>query len=264
MESKTIVIKPVSKAKFSGLSAYSKSRYSITGAQLGSDGLYKTGLTTEEEKEFAEQLGLPVGTLSKHNEAFWSSVLRLGLPQDKPYTLHINSPMDEIKYRVLINRSDIASNEMELIKNPNAMFYIEDKESKAKVEEVAMNYLFEATEIFMNMTAEDRRGYLRLYNRKGVEDVSDSVVKTDLFKYINKDPKQFLEYNRNPDIDIRIKIEDMLDKGLLKKKGSFYHYQDEVIGNSLDACVSFFKDLRNQSIKLAAEHDLRVAKKKGK
>jgi hypothetical protein len=261
---KEVIIKPVIKAKFSGISAHSKTGTSIDGAQLGKGGLYKNGLTLEEEKEYCEKLGLPTGTLSKSNASFWSTVLKLRLPNDKPYYLYLNTPLDEVKYKVLLARTDVAKNELELAKNPNAMFYIEDKESKAKIEEIAMNYLFEATEIFMNMTSEDRRGYIKLYNRRGAEDVSDTVIKSELFKNINKDPKKFIDYFKNPDIEVRIRIEDMLENGLLKKKGNFYHYQEEVIGNSVDACVAFFKDVKNQSLKLASEQDLRMAKKKGK
>lgn len=263
MENKEIIIKPVVKAKFSGLSAIPKSVTSIQGAQMGPSGTYRTGLTKDEEKEYTEKLGLKQGELNSSNEAFWGEILKLRLPNDKPFHFHINTPLDEIKYKVLISRSDIAANEIELSKKPKALFYVEDKEAKAKVEEVEMNYLYEATEIFMNMTAEERKGYIKLYNRRGADNVSDTVIKTQLFKEINKDPKRFTEYTKNPDISVRIEIEDMLENGLLKKKGNYYNYQDEVIGNSIDACVAFFKDVRNQSIKIAAIQELRI-KKKGK
>jgi len=263
MKVKEVIIKPVSKAKFSGISGHSRTVTVLEGAQLGQDGLYRTGLTPEEEKEFAEKLGLPVNTLSRTNGLFWGSVLKLRLPNDKPFRLNVSSPLDEIKYKVLLNRSDVANNQLELAKNPQAQFFIEDKESQAQVEEIAMNYLFEATELFMNMTAEIRKGYIKLYNRKGADDVSDTVIKSELFKQVNKDPKKFIDYCKNPDIDIRIKIEDMLENGLLRKKSNYYHFQEEVIGNSIEACIAFFKDVRNQSINLAAEQDLRV-KKKGK
>ena len=52
---KTVVIKPATKIKFSGISSYTNTRTTIEGAQIGKGGSYKTGLTSKEEEEFCEK-----------------------------------------------------------------------------------------------------------------------------------------------------------------------------------------------------------------
>lgn len=263
MEVQEIVIKPVVKAKFSGLSSYSGAKMMIEGAQMDKTG-YKTGLTREEQAHYEEVLNKPKGFLNPDFEnKFWATVLNLNLPLDKPYILRVNSPMDEIRLKVIKERKDIANNELELAKNPTALFYIEDKEAKAKIEEQAIDVLMVANEKFNDLTTDEKKGYLKLYGKKGVDQTSDRVVKTELYREINKDPKKFISFTENPDITLRIQIEEMLEQGILIKKGNFYNFEQEVIGNSIDAVVAFFKDVKNQSVKLAA---LQVTKntKKGK
>ncbi len=251
METREIVIKPVVKPKFSGLSSYSRAHYVIEGAQLGKTG-YKTGLTEEEQKHYEKVLRKPEGFLNSDNKDFWSTMLGLNLPLDKTFYFTVSSPMDELKLKIILQRTDIANNELELSKNPSALFYIEDKEAKAKVEELAIDSLMEANEAFNDLTIDEKKGYLKLYGKKGVDQLSDRIIKTELYKEVNKDPKKFMSLTKNPDIALRIQIEEMLETGVLIKKGSFYNFEQEVIGNSIDAVVSFFKDVKNQSVKLAA------------
>ena len=188
---KQVIIKPVVKSKFSGISALTKSWTTIEGAQLDRSGSYKTGLTSDEERKYEELLNVPKGTLNRKSE-FWGTVLGLRLPNDKPYYFNIITPLDEVKLKVMEKHSDIAMNEMELATKPHARFYIEDKEAKAKIEEVALDYMFEATKLFMDTTSEEKKGYLKLYGKRGVEQLSDTIIKTELYKELTSNPKKLV------------------------------------------------------------------------
>jgi hypothetical protein len=262
MTTKEVIIKPVVKPKFSGISSYSRAHYAIEGAQLGKSG-YKTGITEEEQKYFEKALRKPEGFLNPDNKEFWATMLGMNLPLDKPFFFSVTTPLDELKLKVILQRSDIANNELELQRNPSAVFFIEDKEAKAKVEELAIDILMVANEAFNELTIDEKKGYLKLYGKKGVEDLSDRIIKTELYKEVNKDPKKFIDFTKNPDIALRIQIEEMLEQGTLTKKGSFYNFEQEVIGNSIDAVVAFFKDVKNQSVKIAAIQVTKQNKKKG-
>ena len=71
-----------------------------------------------------------------------------------------------------------------------------------------------------------------------------------------------MSFYENPDIKLRIDAQDMLEQGVLQKKGNYYHFNDEVIGASMDAVISFFKDVANQSIAIAAREETKKKKKK--
>lgn len=259
-----VVIKPVVKQKFSGVSAYPRAHYVIEGAQLGKAG-YKTGLTQDEEREFEKALGLTEGTLNKNyvegKKSFWSDFMNLNLPLDKPFYFNVTTVLDELKLKVILQRTDIANNELELSRNPNAIFFIEDKEAKAKIEELSIDLAMTANEAFNELTIDEKKGYLKLYGKKGVETLSDRMIKTELYKEVNKDPKKFIAFTKNPDIELMIQIQDMLETGVLVKKNNYYNFENEVIGNSIDSVIAFFKDVKNQSVKIAANQTAKNKKK---
>lgn len=264
IESKKVVIKSIPRVKFSGVSNYSGTGIAIEGAQLEmKSGSYKTGLTKEQEIQYCEELGLPKGTLSKNNAEYWGSLLNLRLPTDKPYIFSVETLLDQIKLNVLMQRSNIAINETDIKNKPFCEFYIDDKEAKAKVEEVIINYKMDALDAMRSLTLEEKKGYLKLYGKRGLDTVSESFVNTNLFKEVDSDPKKFLDFYNNPDIKLRIEIEDMIEAGTLIKKGNYYTFQNETIGNSVESVIAYFKDLRNQSVKLAAMSSTK-AKKEGK
>ena len=229
-EIKELVIVPTKKVKFSGTYAYDGAYYTIEGAQLTKDGIYSTGLTTKEERELEEALSMKKGELSKSNSSFWGHCLELRLSKRKPTTLvfDFSNPIEYIKYKVLTNRNDIASNEAEMLKFPKAEFFIDDKEAKAQIEEKKIDLEFELMDKFNELSMSEKRGYLKLYGRTGVNDVSDKIVKTELWKEAQKDPKKFIAFTTDKDIQIRIDIQDMLETGVIFKKNNFYNFGQEV------------------------------------
>lgn len=257
---KEYIVKPIVKAKFSGISALSKSRTVFTGAEMDKNGAYKTGLTPVEERAFEEELGLPKNHLSKKNESFWGH-LEFRLNNDKPTTFLVESTMDEIRWRALINKSKIALNELEIAKNPMALFYVEDKEAKAKVVEKKADSKLEALEIFTDMTSDERRGLLKLYGIRGAEAISDRQIKATLFEKIESDVDKFLEYSKDKNLKTRIMVEDLLEKGLLSKKANYYVYEGESLGSSIESVVTFFNDPKNQSVKIAMTQEAKAKNK---
>ena len=253
IKEKVVLIKPVKRPRFSGQSHYPNTGISFEGAQMSKDGTYKTGLTRQQEEEYCDILGLPKGTLSKNNDKYWGSMLNLRLPSDKPYRFPVNTLLDQIKLNVLLLNNRIAKNETEVTSMTD--FYVDDLDAKAEVEEKTINLQMEAIDKLRDLTLKDKKGYLRLFGKKGVETLSESVINTALFKEANANPEKFISLYDNPDIKLRMKIEEMIETQVIKKKGNYYEFENEVLGTSIDSVVAFFKDVKNQSLKLAAQQE---------
>ena len=256
---RTVMIKAVERAGFHGKTAHMGTGTAFEGAQLGKQG-YKTGLTIKQEEEYCKELGLPVGTLSKHNRDFWARALNIRIDHNKPYPFIVGGLLDEIKLGALLENNRVVKNELELKKNPRAEFYIVDKEAKAIVEEAAIDTKMSALNKLGELSATEQRGFLKLYGVRGLSDVSEAFVKTSLFKEVDKDPKRFMTLVNNPDIKLRIDIHEMLEEGKLQKKGNYYHFNDEMIGSSMDLVVAYFKDISNQSILIAVKAETKAKK----
>ncbi len=260
MDNTQIIIRPISRPQFSGIASHAGTTEVFQGAQLDfNTGSYRTGLTAEEEAKYEAELGLPKGRLNKKSD-FWAD-LPIRLNKDKPTYFDVVSPLDELKIRTLKARSNVAINELDKLNKPTAKFFIEDLEAQAKAEELIIDIKFGAIEAFNNTTIDEKKGYLRLYGKKGVDTLSDKIIKTQLYNELEKNPKKFLDFANDPDVNLRMSIEEMLETGKLKKRGHYYTFEDEVIGNTVDSVIAYFKDVKNQSVKIAIEKNIKNSKK---
>jgi hypothetical protein len=255
------VIRPIIRNKFSGQSYYNKTLTVIMGAQLSNTGLYKTGLSTEDEAHFEKELNLAKGTLSKRNADFWGD-MEVRLRNDKLTIFNIVNAYDELKFRMLQQHDWIANTEHDVVGNSTARFYIYDPEAASKIEDAKMEFEFAAMEAFHKTTVEERRGLLRVYGKTGVDNMSETMIKTELFKELKKDFKEFIRITLAKDTPIRALVKALTEKEIIKQKGTYFYNGEDLLGSSTDEVVSYLADLKNQAIKLALENKLKPKKAK--
>lgn len=259
-EVKALVIKPIVRPKFSGVSSYSKTQTVFCGAELDPNGLYKTGLTREEEKHYESVLNLAQGTLGKKSP-FWGD-LEIRINNDKPTRFTLSGYMDELKEKVIKAHSKIANSELHLAANPQAMFYIDDPEAKATLEAQKMDYELAALDAFTELLIEDKRSMLRLYGKSGIDNMSETMVKAELYKEVKKDPAYFVKILQNPKLmKTTALLQELIEKRIVNKKGAYYYNNEDLMGKSTDDAVSYLMDLKNQSIKIDLEKRVKDLRK---
>lgn len=257
---KQYVIRPIIRNKFSGQSYYNKTLTVIMGAQLSSTGLYKTGLSTEDEAYYEKELNLPKGTLSRRNADFWGD-MEVRLRNDKLTIFNIVNAYDELKFRMLQEHDWIANTEHDVPGNSTARFYIYDPEAASKIEAAKMEFEFAAIEAFTVASIEEKRGLLRIFGKRGVDSMSETMVKAELYKEVKKDPKEFLRLIKSKDTPTRALLEALLEKEVIKKKGTYFYNGEDLLGSSTDEVVGYLSDLKNQAVKIALENKLKPSKK---
>lgn len=254
------VIRPIIRNKFSGQSYYNKTLTVIMGAQLSNTGLYKTGLSTEDEAYFEKELNLPKGTLSKRNADFWGD-MEVRLRNDKLTIFNIVNAYDELKFRMLQEHDWIANTEHDVPGNSTARFYIYDPEAASKIEAAKMEFEFAAIEAFTAASIEEKRGLLRIFGKRGVDTMSETMVKAELYKEVKKDPKEFLRLIKAKDTPTRALLEALIEKEVIRKKGTYFYNGEDLLGSSTDEVVSYLSDLKNQAVRIALENKLKPSKK---
>lgn len=254
---KTIRIRKAGKVGFSGLRSYP---YSVTtlGCQIGKSG-FKTGLTKVEEEHYEKLLDLKPGTLSKHSP-WWGEVFNvkyaIRLKNTKTNDLIIDNPINELKYKCLLEHSRIANSEVEQYK-PGVLFYIDDPEAKAKEELKVINFRFEGMKLIMNMSGEDKKAALRLFDKIGVDGISEDMASNQLYIEMERDPKRFYDIMTDEELKTKAWIYELVEKSLIKRKGLYFIHNDETIANNINECVEYFKNPKHQTVKLALETKLR-------
>lgn len=260
-EVKQLTIRPVVRPKFSGVSSYTNAFVTISTELSSRTKLYKTGLTPAEARHYEKEIGLKHGTLSPNpnnpeSAEFWGGI-SVRLFADKPTMITVEGPLDEIKERVLRSSSKIAENSLKAKQSPSALFYIDDPEAVAKEESTMIDAKYEAMQALLNTSPEEKRGILRLYGRIA-ETMSETMVKAELAKKVEANPKDFLDKVHDKDLKVRIFIEELIDVGILKKKGPYTYNGDDMIGGSSDEVIAYISDIKNQSVKLALSNKLKA------
>lgn len=258
---KEIIIKRVQRPGYFGLTSYPKSGTTLV-AQITKYG-FNTGLTKEEESYYESELGLKPGELGKHSK-WWDNIFNVEHAikcfNTKPTTLVLDNPLNQIKYKVALASTRIANSELEK-SNPDAEFYIVDEEAKARKESEIFDYEMECMELIIKLSPDEKRKALRLFGKKGVDTLSESVVKSELHKESKKDPKLFIDTLNDKRLKTRMFLEELIDYRIINRKGNYFMNGDDVIANSTDECIAYFEDMKNQSVKLALENKLKKVKK---
>lgn len=256
-----IVIKRVPRAGYFGITAFPKSTTTL-GCELSKNG-YKTGLTTEQEKYYEQALGLKAGELSKHSK-WWGEIFNIDysirLNNTKETRLILDDKINQLKYYSLNASSKVANSEIDK-KEPWVDFYIVDEEAKAKAESEQFDYEWEAMELLLKLSPEEKRASLRLFGKKGVDSLTELMLKSELTKELKKDPKAFCEVLKDKALKIRMLIEEMIEYKVIIRSGNYYKNGDDTIASSTDEVLEYFEDLKNQSVVLALTTRLKKEKK---
>lgn len=258
-----VKIKNAAKTGYFGISSYAKSVTTLGCEMSHKGGYFKTGLTEDEERYYEEQLKLEKGMLNKHSK-WWSEVFNVVHPirlnRTKSTELILDNPINQLKYRALLENSKVANSEIEKSR-PNIEFFIDDGEAKAKSENELFNYEFEGMGAIHKMSPEEKRGNLRLFGKKGVDTVSEGMLNAQLVLELKKDPKLFVETISDKDVITKAFIQELIEKHLIKRKGNYYLHGEDTIANSTEECVEYFNDIKNQSVKLTLTTRLNKLKK---
>lgn len=260
-EVKVIKIKRIPKVGYFGITSYPKS-VTVLGCEIdGKTGAFKTGLSAEEQEYFEKELNLKPGELGKHSK-YWNlfnSEHPIRLQNTKSTEIVLDNPINLLKEKILKASSKVANSEIE--RTPGAIFYIDNVEAKAKADLESFNYEFEGMGILLKLLPEEKRSALRLFGKTGVDNLSETMLNVELGKKLKEDPKRFLETMSDKDSKTKGLLQEMIEKNILKRKGSYYIHGEDTIGHSTDEAVAWLNDPKHSDIRKVLESRLSKAKK---
>lgn len=262
---KTVIIKPIHISKFSGISAHRNTKTTIgPELRMSGGGMYKTGLTEAEERKFEKALGLKEGELNARSE-WWGNNISIKLNNDKVTFFYVDTtPIQELKYKILLQSTKVANDETEISKYPGVGFFIYDENLKAEKEAAEIDIEISAYEILTSMNSDEKRELLKVLTegkKRGIDEFSELVIKGYLVKELKADPKRFVKVAKDQTLKTKALVADLLENDIIQRTGNFYRNGDDIIGNSTDEVVEYFSNPKNESVKLALETKLKKSKK---
>lgn len=79
-----------------------------------------------------------------------------------------------------------------------------------------------------------------------------NAIPADVLDYLieqaEKDPKKMIELYEGEDWKLHLFVLDAVERGVIKKDGGIYKYDEKLIGGSIDAVINFLKDVRYKKL----------------
>lgn len=256
---KYIIIKPLKKARWSGISRYTKCRYTIA-PYLSPKGGVETGLTEEDQARLETALGMPKGNLGRTSK-FWQEY-KIDM-DDKPKHLYIDTPEGELAHKFILSHKRVANSMTSRYEWPEAEYVIEDVEEEAKVENVRSRRRIEAMKRFDRMSITEMRNYLKVVGKYAAEQTSSEVIEKTTRGEAESDPVKFLEILNDNKFETRLFIEDLLRIKALRRNGTHVFYNETPIGHDMETAIAYLEDPLNQPIYKALANQLEGSTKSG-
>lgn len=214
----------------------------LTPYYTRSGGIY-TGILAEDGDRLSKVLGLNLLPSS----SFWNTFsVRIGAGD---VILDTEDPLDEIKYLFLKNHKRVKTSIFE--HKATADYLLINKEEEAKKENLFNKAKIDAISEFKRMTVTDMRKCLRLFGHNA-GDSNSELVENELFKIIENNPQAFLDkWVNNKDREIEVVIEQAIAKNIIRRNKNVYKFGSEVIAYSMQECVDFFNNPKNQDVKMS-------------
>lgn len=250
-----IQVRLIKKTSWSGFNLLPKCKDTVVARQDRSG--YITGLTKEEEKELEEAIFLAPGTLSRFSEYWQDYAVFL---TEKGLMLDTESPKDLIDYKLLLMSEKVANSVNEQVHFPKARYVIYDILEDAKKENEFNKIKKKAFAEFNKLSIPEMKNILKLFGNS-VDNSTDEIVENTLMNIVETKPSEFLKTANVEDFSIRLLIEELLHKNILRKVGTRYEYGQDVLGHTLDKAIEFLKDPLNQELVIVLKENLEARKK---
>jgi hypothetical protein len=225
----------------------------ISSVFVGRQPLRGFKVDSDEEKKYLNEL-MPVGP----SDPKWSETVRkywaeLRIPvgfAGKPLEIGKDedgnplNPDEYAQYHFALNHPSVADSEEEMMRNSKMKFYIQDpkKEIKNKNNSVQLGKLADREFIKASDNPKRMRNLLRVLGAYKVQSLDDESVENMLYDIKDKDPKKFLVFAQDENLELRAEISSFIEAGVLQKIGNTILNLDETIAQDEDEAVKVLKN----------------------
>jgi hypothetical protein len=214
------------------------------------------GLDGEEEsKVLSKIIDVPPGheKWPEKTKDFWAS-LSLKVPFEgveldisKDGNGMPNNVMDYIYYQWCKKHRQVAMSEEEMKTDANKKFYVYDPQKDLIKKNTRVQIKKEADKEFIKLgdNKDKMKMLVRVLMNSDPDRLSDLELENTLYDYKENNAERFLKYCKDDTLEIRAEIEEMVEKGVLRKIGNQHIHEDETIGEDVKDTIVYFKNKKN-------------------
>lgn len=222
------------------------------------NGSRKRILNTEEEiKFFSKVLGRSIEELTNPNSEYWRDyqfIMEGGTAE-----LDDSNPEHQLNIKVISQDSRVISSDEDRVKKPKAEYILERATEVTEKKVSNRQVKADAFSKYALMSEDDFKDMLLIYG-KNPRDLTSSRIKEIVGDEMEKNPQRFLDLVDDKNFDEKVFINDLVQEQLIRKSGTSYIYDGEMIAHDNISMLAFVKDPKNQNNVIAFKKQLNEKK----
>lgn len=158
-----------------------------------------------------------------------------------------HNAMDYLTYKWCQKHRQVALSKDEMDKDNQKKFYIYDPHKDLLKRNAKVKVNKEADKEFIKMTGDvaKMRRLIRLLTKTNPDTISDLEVENKLYELKTAKAAKFLKFALDKDLELKSEIEEMVEKGVLRRIGNQVIFGDETLGDTLADTIVYFKNKKN-------------------
>lgn len=223
---------------------------------------YILDCTDEERKELENITGFDLSLNFKTTEqhSFFDDEISHITLKHGINIFNTEDPLDRLKIYMLKGHPMVANSleEYEKTKNPNYKFVIYNEVEEDRLKSSKKAVVRSAILEMAKLDTEKKISIYRILTGKNIKDQPIDVIDMKLEEYLVRNVDNFLNVlkSKPQDISLHSFILELIDARILTKEGDMIKYGDVLIGADIANAIKFFKDVKNQELKLQLQQKL--------
>ncbi len=255
-----VYVKPIIKEKWHGLDKLGRAKFqgtydTIMALYDPNLGRLATGLEPEDEKRLGQSLGTDL-TSSSQNEYWEDFKIKL---EDKTMIFDTVKPIDELQVKMMKASNMVANSQKEYSEGkwPTAKYVIYDEKDEVEAEAKEIEKEAQAMQIFTKLTHQKRCDLLKVFGKAAIG-ITEDFSYTNLYKVMNDNPTKFIKVASEKPENIKVKalVFDLEHKGIFRRKGTAYLYNDQQVGFDFEDTVLNLLNPKQQEMLVKLKGDL--------
>lgn len=233
----------------------------LAGARISLGSIYVgrqplKGFEDEESKKFLKRiLDVPPDhpNWAAAEKEFWAN-MSLKVPfegVELDITMDENgdpeNPQDYATFRWCQRHRQVGTNKSDMETVAGKKFYIYDPEEDLIKSNNKIKLKKDADKEFIKISSnlDKMKRILRVMTKQNTDRLSPMEVENSLYGEKDQNPGVFLKVSLDKNLDVRAEIEELVEKGILRKIGNQIIHEDETIGSDISDAIVYFNNKKN-------------------
>ena len=157
------------------------------------------------------------------------------------------NPQDYATFRWCQRHRQVATSKEEMDKSSHKKFYIYDPQEDLIKSNNKIKLSKDADKEFIKISsdADKMRRVLRVLTKQNTDKMTDMEIENTLYGQKSSNPGLFLKVSLDKNLDVRAEIEELIERGVLRKIGNQIIHEDETIGSDMTDTIVYFNNKKN-------------------